>query len=221
MKSNLKKIFLTGLAIIIPVGITLYILFFLIDVMDSLLNIIPHQFQPDVMLHFHLPGLGIIVTVVLVFVCGLIARSYLGKSLVGLGESFVDKIPIVRSIYQAVKQVAHSMLMDRNRSFKKAVLIEFPRRGLYSVGFITGNPGGEIAAKIAGDHYVSVFVPTTPNPTSGFFMVVSSDELIFLDMSVEEAFTLIISAGIVNPAHRPEQAGLKQGNAEEGHAAIR
>lgn len=205
MKSNLKTIFLAGLAVIIPVGITLYILFFLIDVMDSLLNVIPHSYQPDTLLQFHLPGLGIIVTVFLVLVCGLIVRSYIGKALVRLGENFVEKIPVVRSIYQAVKQVAHSMLMDKSRSFKKAVLIEFPRRGLYSVGFITGSPDGEIKEKIGGDNYISVFVPTTPNPTSGFFMVVPMDELIFLDMSVEEAFTLIISAGIVIPSDRRQQ----------------
>ena len=210
LKTNLKIIFLTGLAVIIPIGITIYILFFLIDVMDLLFNIIPQRYHPDVILHFHLPGLGIIVTVILVFVCGLIARSYFGKRLVRLGESFVDKIPVVRSIYQAIKQVAHSMLMDKSRSFKKAVLIEFPRRGLYSVGFVTGSPNGEIYAKIGGDKYLSVFVPTTPNPTSGFFMVVPIDELIFLDMSVEEAFTLIISAGIVVPSEHQKQSCLNQ-----------
>jgi uncharacterized membrane protein len=217
LKSNLKKIFLAGLAVIIPIGITLYILSFLIGVMDSLLNVIPSHYQPDALLHFHLPGLGIIVTVVLVLICGLVARSYFGNVLVGLGERFVDKIPVVRSIYQAVKQVAHSMLGDKSRSFKKAVLIEFPRRGLYSVGFVTGSPEGEIRKKIGGEGYISVFVPTTPNPTSGFFMIVAPAELIFLDMSVEEAFTLIISAGIVTPSERQQQTGLKpRGAVEEG-----
>jgi len=202
VKTSLKKIFFTGLAVIIPIVITIYTLLFLIDVMDGLLHVIPQQYQPDVMLGFHLPGLGVIVTVVLVFICGLLVRSYFGKTLVKLGESFVEKIPIVRSIYQAVKQVADSMLMDKSRSFKKAILIEFPRRGLYSVGFVTGSPYGEIKEKIGGNEHITVFVPTTPNPTSGFFMIVPRDELIFLDMSVEEAFTLIISAGIVIPSER-------------------
>ncbi len=216
MKSNLKKIFLTGLAVITPVGITLYILSFLIDLMDGLFDFIPTRYRPDELLQYHLPGLGIIVTVILIFICGLIVRSYFGKALVKIGENFVDRIPVVRSIYQAVKQVAESMLTDRNRSFKKAVLIEFPRRGLYSVGFVTGSPNGEIKEKVGAGEHTSVFVPTTPNPTSGFFMIVPRDELIFLEMSVEEAFTLIISAGIVIPSERRQQAGVKQEGTVKG-----
>ncbi len=210
LKSNLKRIFLAGLAVVIPVGITLYILVFLIEVMDSLLNIIPARYQPDALLHFHLPGLGLIITVVLVFICGLIVRSYFGKTLVALGERIVDMIPVVRSIYQAVKQVAHSTLMNKDRSFKKAVLVEFPRRGLYTVGFVTGTPDPGMPG-IGGEDRVSIFVPTTPNPTSGFFMVASRDDLIYLDMSVEEAFTLILSTGIVTPSDRRRQNGIETG----------
>jgi uncharacterized membrane protein len=200
LKGNLKKVFLTGLAVVVPVGLTIYIFFFLIDMMDSLLLIIPDKYQPDVFLPFHVPGLGTIVTLVLVYLCGLITTSYFGNKLVKSGERFLDKIPFVRSIYQATKRVADTMFMGRSRSFKKVVLFQFPSKTIYSIGFITGVPNGEFRAKVSSDrNYVSVFMPTAPNPTTGLYMIMPEDELIYMDMSVEEAFTLIISAGIVTP----------------------
>jgi len=200
---NLKKIFLTGLAVVMPVGLTLYIFFFLIDVMDSLLLILPVKYQPDVFLPFHVPGLGAIVTLVLIFLTGLITRSYFGNKLVTLGERFLDKIPFIRSVYQAVKQISDTIFKDRSKSFKKVVLFQFPNRNVYSIGFVTGVPNGEFKAKIGQDcHYVSVFMPTAPNPTTGLYMIMPEDELIYMDMSVEEAFTMIISTGIVMPAER-------------------
>lgn len=203
MKGNLKKVFLTGLAVVVPVGLTIYIFFFLIDMMDSLLLIIPDKYQPDAFLPFHVPGLGTIVTLVLIYLCGLITTSYFGNKLVKLGERFLDKIPFVRSIYQATKRVADTMFMDRSRSFKKVVLFQFPSKNVYSIGFITGVPNGEFRAKVGSDrNYVSVFMPTAPNPTTGLYMIMPEDELIHMDMSVEEAFTLIISAGIVTPVQR-------------------
>jgi uncharacterized membrane protein len=200
LKINIKKVFLTGLAVVVPVILTLYIFFFLIDVMDGLLFIIPDRYQPDVFLPFHIPGLGAIATLVLIFLCGLITTSYFGKKMVKLGESVLDKIPFFRSIYQAIKQIVDTMFMDRSRSFKKVVLFKFPSKSVYSVGFVTGVPNGEFRKKIGdGCNYVSVFMPTAPNPTTGLYMIMPEDELIYLDMSVEEAFTLIISAGIVAP----------------------
>jgi len=207
LKVNLKKIFLTGLAVVMPVGLTLYIFFFLIDVMDSLLLILPFKYQPDGFLPFHVPGLGAIVTLVLIFLTGLMTRSYFGNKLVTLGERFFDKIPFIRSVYQAMKQVADTVFSDRARSFKKVVLFRFPNRNVYSIGFITGVPNGEFKAKIGHDcRYVSVFMPTAPNPTTGLYMIMPEDELIHMDISVEEAFTMIISTGIVMPVERiPEK----------------
>lgn len=171
--------------------------------MDSLLLIIPDKYQPDAFLPFHVPGLGTIVTLVLIYLCGLITKSYFGNKLVKWGERFLDKIPFFRSIYQATKQVADNMFMDRNRSFKKVVLFQFPSKNVYSIGFITGVPNGEFRAKVSSDrNYVSVFMPTAPNPTTGLYMIMPEDELIYMDMSVEEAFTLIISTGIVTPVQR-------------------
>lgn len=200
VKKKLKRIFLTGLAVVIPAGLTLYILSFIIGVMDSLLQVIPTPYQPHNLFGVHIPGLGVIVTVFLIFICGLVTASYLGNRLVRFGEGLVGKIPFVRSIYQAIKRIADSLFMDKTRSFKKVVLVEYPRRGIYSVGFVTGTPNGEIQ-KILGQKTpcVSVFMPLALTPTTGFFIMVPKDELIELRMTVEEAFTLIISAGIVSP----------------------
>jgi uncharacterized membrane protein len=203
LKVDLKKIFLTGLAVAMPVGFTLYIFFFLIGITDSLLLILPVKYQPDVFLHFHVPGLGTIVTLLLIFLTGLMTRSYFGNKLVTLGERLLDMIPFVRNVYQAMKQVADTIFRDRSKSFKKVVLFrfpDFPNRNVYSVGFVTGFPTEEFTSKIGHDyHYVSVFMPTAPNPTTGLYMIMPEDELIYIDISVEEAFTMIISTGIVMP----------------------
>jgi uncharacterized membrane protein len=205
VKKKLKRIFLTGLAVVIPAGLTLYILSFIISLMDNLLRVVPSHFHPDNLLGIHIPGLGAIVTVIIIFVCGLITTSYLGTRIVCFGERLVGKIPFVRSIYQAIKRIADSLLVDKARSFKKVVMVEYPRRGVYSIGFVTGMPNGEIQ-KIVGQNSpcVGVFMPLALTPTTGFFIMVPRDELVELAMTVEEAFTLIISAGIVTPAsHQP------------------
>lgn len=205
VKKKLKRVFLTGLAVVIPAGLTLYILSFIISVMDNLLQVIPVHYQPDHLFGIHIPGLGAIVTVIIIFICGLITTSYLGTRIVGFGERLVGKIPFVRSIYQAIKRIADSLLMDKAQSFKKVVMVEYPRRGVYSIGFVTGTPNGEIQNIIGqGSCCVGVFMPLALTPTTGFFIMVPQDELIELCMTVEEAFTLIISAGIVTPtSHRP------------------
>jgi len=198
---KLKNIFLTGLVVIVPVGLTLYILTFLIGMMDGLLTIIPLRYHPTALVGFHIPGLGILITILLIFICGLMTKSIIGKKIVVYGEALLDKIPFIRSIHMAIKRIVDSMVLYRNRSFKKVVLVEFPRRGAYALAFMTGMPGDEIHQK-TGQRCVSVYVPTTPNPTSGYFIIFPETEVIYLDMSVEEAFTLIISCGIVNPPDR-------------------
>ena len=201
MNIKLKNIFLTGLVVIVPVGLTLYILTFLIGMMDGLLTIIPLRYHPTALVGFHIPGLGILITILLIFICGLMTKSIIGKKIVVYGEALLDKIPFIRSIHMAIKRIVDSMVLYRNRSFKKVVLVEFPRRGAYALAFMTGMPGDEIHQK-TGQRCVSVYVPTTPNPTSGYFIIFPETEVIYLDMSVEEAFTLIISCGIVNPPDR-------------------
>ena len=204
MKKKLKQIFLTGLAVTVPIGLTLYILFFLIDIMDSLLKIIPLRYHPDTLLGIHIPGLGIIVTVILIFICGLITASYIGNKIVQSGEDLLYRIPFVRTIYQAIKRFSDTMVMDRRSSFKRVVLVEFPRKGLYTIGFVTGEPKWEIKRETV-ENLISVFLPTTPNPTSGYLVILPKDQFLEIDMSVEEALTYIISVGIVGPAERSKK----------------
>jgi uncharacterized membrane protein len=210
MKKRMKRIFLTGLAVVIPAGLTIYILFFIIDMMDSLLRVIPGSYHPDKMLQLHIPGLGVIITVILIFICGLVTTSYFGNRIVRFGERIVGKIPFVRSIYQAIKRIADGLFMDKAQSFKKVVIVEYPRRGVYSIGFITGSPNGEIQKNLgAKSSCVGIYLPCALTPTTGVFVMIPQDELIEVSMSVEEAFTLIISAGIVTPPERSSLQGLK------------
>jgi uncharacterized membrane protein len=211
VKKKLKNIFLTGLAVIVPAGLTLYILVFIIGIMDGLLTVIPDRYQPDTLLHFHVPGLGAIVTVILIFICGLIAQSYFGNRVVAIGERLVERIPVIRSVYQALKRITDSIFTDKNQSFKKVVLVEYPRKGLYAVGFVTASAAPEMEERL-GRRSTGVFLPLALTPTTGFFVIVPENELIYLDMSVEQAFTLIVSAGIVTPPARtpavmPKAAG--------------
>jgi uncharacterized membrane protein len=208
VKKKVQRIFLTGLAVVIPAGLTIYILFFIINMMDSLLQVIPVDYQPDTLFGFHIPGLGVIVTIFLIFVCGLVTTSYFGNRLVAFGERIVGKIPFVRSLYQAIKRIADSLFMDRAQSFKKVVIVEYPRRGVYSIGFVTGTPNGEIQKSLGKNGFcVGVYLPCALTPTTGVFVMIPRDELIEVPMSVEEAFTLIISAGIVTPQEHLPKGG--------------
>jgi uncharacterized membrane protein len=211
----MKRIFLTGLAVVIPVGLTIYILFFIIDMMDNLLRVIPVRYQPDTLFYFHIPGLGVIITVILIFVCGLVTKSYFGNRLVGFGERLVGKIPFVRSIYQAIKRIVDSLFMDKVQSFKKVVIVEYPRRGVYSIGFVTGTPNGEIQEKLGvNGPFSGVYIPCALTPTTGVFVMIPCHDLIDLSMSVEEAFTLIISAGIVTPREHQSTPHAQRGHSE-------
>ena len=199
LNKKLKNIFLTGLVVVIPVGVSLYILIFIIRMMDSLLLIIPEPYQPDRILPFHIPGLGVIATIITIFVAGLVTKSYIGNKFVLAGEGLVDRIPIIRSIYQAVKHIADGIIMNKGRSFRNVVLVEYPRKGTYAVGFVTGTPG-EIQDKVFPDRKcIGVFLPMALTPTTGFFMIIPESDVTYLKMTIEEAFTLIISGGVVTP----------------------
>jgi uncharacterized membrane protein len=203
LKKKIRQIFLTGLAVVVPVGVTLYILVFLVRLMDGLLSVIPQRYHPDTLLVVHVPGLGIIFTALFVFLCGLAARSYFGGRLMRQGERFLQKIPFVRGVYRASKQVSDSFIKEKRDGFRQVVLVEFPRRGVYAIGFVTGHPLGEVREKTGGA--VSVFMPTAPNPTSGYILLVPEQDLVPLKMSVEQAFTLIVSGGIVAPPDRGDR----------------
>ena len=205
LRTNLKNYFFTGLLVILPIFITVYVILFLIRGMDAILKFIPAKYLPDTYLPFHIPGLGLIFVVILVFAVGLLARNIVGRKIVHLGENIVERIPLVRILYAGVKQLLETIFLQKTDAFKRVALVEYPRRGTYVIGFITGESKGEVQDK-TDKNMINVFIPTTPNPTSGFYMLVPDDELVVLNMSVEDAFKLIISGGIVSPEKKNAKA---------------
>ncbi|MEX3930628.1 DUF502 domain-containing protein [Paraburkholderia phymatum] len=204
-KTTLKSVFLTGLLVLVPLAITLWVLGLIIGTMDQTLLLLPHSWQPERLLGFRLPGLGAVLTLAFIFVVGLLTQNFVGQKLVGWWEVIVARIPVVGPIYTSVKQVSDTLLSSSGNAFRKALLIEYPRKGSYTIGFLTGIPGGDVVNHLKEDH-VSVYVPTTPNPTSGFFLMVPKSEVIELDMTVDAALKYIVSMGVVapsSPTHQP------------------
>jgi uncharacterized membrane protein len=201
-KAFLKTYLLTGLIVVVPITITIYIIQALVRVMDDFLQFLPMAYHPDTLLGFHLPGLGLLLVTVMVFLIGLLTHSYLGTKLVGVWDLLVGRIPVVRNIYQAVKQLTEAVFSNTGSHFKQVVMVEFPRPGLYSIGFLSGPVRGELEIK-AGPSVMNIFIPCTPNPTTGYYVLVPEKDLIRLQMSVEEAFKLIISGGLVTPNYYP------------------
>ena len=191
MKTQLKKSFFTGLLVVIPISVTIYILVFLIGVLN---NLLPFSFLPY--------GTGLVLTIILVTLIGFMTTNILGKRLIDVGERFISSIPLVKNVYTSVKQISDAMLTAKGKSFRRVVLIEYPRKGIYTLAFVTGISRGEVQDKTQGN-VINLFVPTTPNPTSGFYLMVPEVDVINLDMSVEDAFKLLISGGMVSSDNIP------------------
>jgi uncharacterized membrane protein len=172
------------------------------------LLILPGSWQPDKLLGFHIPGFGVLLTLVIVLMMGALASNFFGKRLVQWGNSLLSRIPIVRSIYSSVKQVSDTVFSENGNAFRKALLVQWPREGVWTIGFLTGLPGGDVVNHLPGD-YVSVYVPTTPNPTGGYFVMLKRADCIELQMSVDEALTYVISMGVVVPAKRAGKAAVQ------------
>ncbi len=195
----MKRYFITGLLIWVPLGITVWVLQALIGTMDQSLLLLPHSLQPRQLFGFHVPGIGAILTVLIVLLTGLATANILGQRMVRFWEGVLARIPIVKSIYYSVKQVSDTLFSSSGEAFRKALLIQYPRQGSWTIAFQTGTPGGEVARHLH-DEFVSVYVPTTPNPTSGFFLMMAKKDVIELEMSVDDALKYIISMGVVAPA---------------------
>ena len=195
----MRRYFITGLLIWVPLGITIWVLQALIGTMDQSLQLLPGSLQPKVLFGFHVPGLGAILTVLIVFITGLATANILGQRMVRFWEGVLARIPIVKSIYYSVKQVSDTLFSSSGEAFRKALLIQYPRQGSWTIAFQTGTPSGEVASRLEGE-FVSVYVPTTPNPTSGFFLMLPKKDVIELEMSVDDALKYIISMGVVAPA---------------------
>ncbi len=193
-----KRYFLTGLLVWVPLIITLWVLHLLVSTMDQSLLLLPPALRPDTYIGVKIPGMGVLLTIVILFVTGVFATNILGQKLVKIGEALLNRIPVVKTIYSSVKQVSDTLFSGSGQAFRHALLVQYPRQGSWTIAFLTGVPGGEVADHLAGD-YVSVYVPTTPNPTSGFFLMMPRADVIFLDLSVDEALKYLISMGVVVP----------------------
>jgi uncharacterized membrane protein len=197
----MKKYFITGLLVLVPLFITVWVISSLIGMMDQSLFLLPENWRPKAQLGLEIPGVGALLTLLIIFVTGLIATNFFGKQLILLWEAMLARVPVVKSIYASVKQVSDTLFSDSGNAFRQAVLVQFPRQGAWTIAFVTGKPGGDVANHLPGD-FVSIYVPTTPNPTGGYFLMMPRTDLIELDMSVDEALKYIISMGVVAPAHK-------------------
>jgi uncharacterized membrane protein len=197
--TSLRRWLLAGLLVLVPLAITLGVLNWIVATLDQTLLILPQSWHPDKLLGFHIPGFGVLLTLAIVLLMGAITSNFLGKKLVVWGNSLLSRIPIVRSIYSSVKQVSDTLFSENGNAFRKALLVQWPREGVWTIGFLTGMPGGDVVNHLPGD-YLSVYVPTTPNPTGGYFVMLKKSECVELKMSVDEALTYVISMGVVVPA---------------------
>ena len=198
----MRKYFVTGLLILVPLAITVWVLSAVINTMDQSLLLLPENWQPQKLFGFYVPGLGTILTIAIVFLTGLLANNLIGNYLVRLWERLLHRIPVVSSLYGSVKQVSDTLFSSSGNAFRKAVLIPYPHADSYTIAFLTGTPGGDVKNHLQGD-YISVYVPTTPNPTSGFFLMMERSRVVELDMSVDAALKYIVSMGVVAPEHSP------------------
>ena len=203
---RLRRYLVAGLVVWLPIGVTILVVKVLLDLMDRLLLLLPPDYRPDALFGFHVPGLGVLLALLLLLVTGVLVANFLGRRTVALVETLLERIPLVRTVYGAVKNFAEMVLSDSTSTFDKVLLIEYPRPGLYSLAFQTSEHPPELEAK-TGQELVCVFLPTTPNPTSGFTLMVPRQTAIELDMPVEQALKMIISLGVVVPDWHPPHPG--------------
>ena len=201
---RLQRYLVAGILVWVPLAVTFALVYLAVDITDNTLLLIPEQYRPDSLLGFHIPGLGVILAFIVLLVTGVLAANFVGRALVGSWESLLERIPFVRAVYSAAKKFSEIVFSDSSESFKKVLLIEYPRKGLYSLAFQTATDLGEVQAR-TGEDVVCCFVPTTPNPTSGLIIVVPKKDVIELDMEIDEALKMIISLGVVVPIWSRDQ----------------
>ncbi len=198
MLIKLRKYLITGLLVWVPLGITILVIKLLVDLLDKTLLLLPQALRPETLIGFDIPGLGIILTTLFVFVSGFIITNFAGKRLILSGEDFLERIPLVRSIYSALKQVTETILTSDKNSFRQVVLIEYPRKGIWTIGFQTSDSPHEFN-QLSKQKLLTIFVPTTPNPTSGYILMMPEKDVQKLDMDVEDALKMVMSLGVVTP----------------------
>lgn len=212
--------FFTGLAVVVPVVLTIYLTWAFITFVDAkVVPLVPAPYNPRTYIDADIPGFGVVIFLIFTAVVGYFAKRVFGKQLIRLGEDMVSRMPVVRSVYNALKQIIETVLSQSKSSFQRACLIEYPRPGLWAIAFVATDTRGEITERLGGEEMVSVFLPTTPNPTSGFLLFVPKKDIIYLDMGIEDAAKLVISAGLVVPPTKAELAAAAR-NTEMRKRAI-
>lgn len=204
----MRKYFITGLLVLVPLAITAWVLSLIISTLDQSLMFVPAAWQPRQFLGMDVPGIGAVLTLAIVFITGLLTNNLVGKYVVRVGERLLKRVPVVSSLYGSVKQVSDTLFSSSGNAFRQAVLIPYPHADSYTIAFLTGVPGGDVSNHLVGD-FVSVYVPTTPNPTSGFFLMMERSRVKELDMTVDAALKYIVSMGVVAPNHVPAIAADK------------
>lgn len=199
MLVQLRTYFISGLLVWLPIWVTLLVIGFLVDILSKSLLLLPHEWQPDVLLGVHVPGIGVIITLLVIFLTGVLAANFIGRRMLALGDAMMARIPLVRSVYSGVKQVTETLFTPGGQSFRKVLLVQFPSPGIWTIGFQTGQVSKEIEGSVNKQEMVSYFVPTTPNPTSGFLMMAPRSEVVELEMSIDQALKYVISLGVVQP----------------------
>ena len=202
MMAAVRRWLLAGLLVLVPLAITVWVLDWIVSTLDQTLQILPRHWHPDYLIGIHVPGFGVLLALAIVLLIGAVASNFFGRKLVGWWDSLLGRIPIVRSIYSSVKQVSDTLFSENGNAFRKAVLVQWPREGVWTIAFQTGTPGGDVVNHLGPD-YLSVYVPTTPNPTGGYFVMLKASDCIELNMSVDEALTYVISMGVVSPGSTP------------------
>jgi len=198
----IKRYFITGLLIWVPLVITAWVLSIIVNTLDQSLHLLPEVLHPKNLFGFSIPGAGALLTLAMILLTGLLAANFIGEKLVRWWNALLSRIPVVNSVYKAVKQVSDTLFAPNGNAFRKALLVQYPRQGAWTIAFLTGRPGGDIKNHLEGE-YVSVYVPTTPNPTSGFFLMMPKADVVELEMTVDEALKYIISMGVVAPPPHP------------------
>src|SRR4029450_4084133 len=197
----MRRYIIAGLLVWVPLGITIWVLAFLINTLDQTLLLVPESLRPEALFGYRIPGLGVLLSAAILLLTGVIAANFFGARLIMLWEALLGRIPFVKSIYSSVKQVSDTLLSDSGNAFRKALLVEFPHDGSWTIAFLTGTPAPSVAEHLTEEH-LSVYVPTTPNPTSGYFIIVPRSRVRELDMTVDEALKYVISMGVVSPRAR-------------------
>lgn len=197
----MKRYFITGLLVWVPLAITIWVLALIINTLDQTLLLLPASLRPGPVFGVSVPGFGVLLSVIVILLTGLVTANFIGQRLLKFWEAVLTRIPVVKSVYSSVKQVSDTLFSSSGEAFRKALLVQYPRQGTWTIAFLTGTPRGDAARHLPGD-FVSVYVPTTPNPTSGFFLMMPRADVIELDMSVDDALKYVVSMGVVGPPTR-------------------